>query len=168
VLQYDFEESIGYWVVMTAHALQRALNEELARHGITFRQWEVLAWLALQGELAQAELAERMGIEAPTLAGILDRMQRDGWIVRRTCPTDRRKKLVRPTRQVKPVWSRMVQCAHRVRTRAVERIDPEQIEQLKTLLGTMQENLRTFDWVETACENTVGTPERDHLMRNTP
>lgn len=149
MLQYDFEESIGYWVVMTAHALQRALNEELARHGITFRQWQVLAWLALEGELAQAELAERMGIEAPTLVGILERMQRDGWIVRQTCPTDRRKKLVRPTPQVGPVWSKMVDCAHRVRGRATEGIPATQIEQLKALLGIIQDNLRTAHLVAT-------------------
>jgi MarR family transcriptional regulator for hemolysin len=149
MLQYDFDGSVGYWVVMTAHALQRALNEELARHGITFRQWQVLVWLALEGDLAQAELAERMGLEAPTLAGILERMQRDGWIVRETCATDRRKKLVRPTRQVRPVWSKMVQCAQRVRSRATEGIEPMEVEQLKVLLGMMQKNLRTADLVET-------------------
>ncbi|MBI3463705.1 MAG: MarR family transcriptional regulator, partial [Planctomycetes bacterium] len=124
MLQYDFEESVGYWVVMSAHALHRALDEELARHGITFRQWQVLAWLALEGEMAQSELAERMGIEAPTLVGILDRMERDGWIARRSCAADRRKKLIQPTQRVEPVWSKMVACAHRVRKQATQGLDP--------------------------------------------
>lgn len=142
MLQYDFEQSIGYWVVMTAHALQRALNEELARHGITFCQWQVLAWLALERELTQAELAERMRIEPPTVVGILARMERDGWITRNECPSDRRKKLVRPTARVEPVWSKMVACARKVRARAVRGIDDEQVEQLKRLLSAMQENLK--------------------------
>ena len=142
MLQYDFEESVGYWVVMTAHVLQRALNEELALHGITFRQWQVLAWLALEGELAQSELAERMDIEPPTLVGVLDRMERDGWISRNECPTDRRKKLVRPTERVEPVWSKMVACARKVRAQAVRGMDDSQVTQLKELLSAMQRNLR--------------------------
>src|SRR5438309_7039654 len=99
MLQYDFENSIGYWIFAAAHELARALNEELAAHGITFRQWEVLALLSLKGEQSQSELAERMRIEAPTLVGVLDRMERDGWILRALDATDRRKKLIRPTAQ---------------------------------------------------------------------
>lgn len=143
MLQYDFEESMGYWVVTSAHAFERALNEELALHGITFRQWEVLAWLAHDGELSQSVLAERMGIEAPTLAGILDRMQRDGWIQRRSCPDDRRKKIVCPTKRVEPVWSQMVACARRVRARACHGIDPYEFERVKQTLAAIQENLQS-------------------------
>ena len=88
MLHYDFEDSLGYWVCITSHALRRALNAELTREGISFRQWEVLAWIALEGELSQAQLAERLGIEAPTLVGILDRMERDGWLERVPCVED--------------------------------------------------------------------------------
>ena len=57
MLQYDWEESPGYWISTTLHALRRALNAELASQGITLRQWEVLACIAMEGELSQAELA---------------------------------------------------------------------------------------------------------------
>src|SRR5438876_4160158 len=113
MLQYDFEKSIGYWIFSAAHEMSRALNEELAAHGITFRQWEVLAMLSLSGEQSQCELAERMRIEAPTLVGVLDRMERDGWIQRIPDESDRRRKLVRPTPQVEPVWNKMIECAKR-------------------------------------------------------
>ena len=150
MLHYDFEQSIGYWMVTTAHALERALNEELARHGITFRQWQVLAWLAHEGELAQSELADRMQVQAPTLVGILDRMERDGWIVREACSSDRRKKIVRPTPRVEPVWSKMVACAREVRSRATQGIESEQLEQVMEVLGAIQVNLRTGNLVEEA------------------
>jgi MarR family transcriptional regulator for hemolysin len=142
VLEYDFEESIGYWVVMTAHAFERALNEELAPHGITYRQWQVLGWLALEGELSQSQLVERLQIEAPTLAGILDRMERDGWISRRVDDGDRRKKLVRPTPRVRPVWAKIVAAARRVRAQATQAILPEQLEIVRQTLAAIQENLK--------------------------
>jgi MarR family transcriptional regulator for hemolysin len=141
VLQYDFEESITYWVWTTAHAFERALNEELAPHGITFRQAQVLGWLALEGEVSQARLAECMRIEAPTLAGILDRMERDGWILRVPSATDRRKKLVRPAPRVEPVWRKIATCGRRVRARATQGLDPAEVRRLMHLLAQIQSNL---------------------------
>jgi MarR family transcriptional regulator for hemolysin len=141
VLEYDFTESVGYWVIMTAQALERALNDELAPHGITYRQCQVLGGLALHGPLSQRELASRMRIEPPTLVGILDRMERDGWISRRPCADDRRKNLIHPTRHAKPVWSKIVTCAKRVRARATAGISRQEFETLKDLLQRIGENL---------------------------
>ena len=141
MLQYDFEESVGCWVTMTAHELRRALDTELSKEKITFRQWEVLAWIALEGEPSQVELAERIGIEAPTLAGILARMERDGWLERFACPSDRRKKRIRTTLKAETVWNRMVECCHRVRERATRGFSPEELETFKQSCNRIRENL---------------------------
>ena len=141
MLEYDFENSVGFWVCQTSHALQRAFNEELAPQGVTFRQAQVLGCLALEGRLPQTELAERMRIEPPTLVGILDRMERDGWIRRDGDKTDRRRKLVEPTPAAKPVWSKIVAVAKRVRARATAGMTAGQLTQLKKLLDMVRENL---------------------------
>ena len=140
-LYYDFEESIGYWMIMAARSYQRALDQELGPRGITWRQCQVLGYLALEGDLTQTELAERMMVESPTLVGILDRMQRDGWILRHDCPNDRRKKIIRPTSQAEPVWSEIVECGRRIRARATQGLSESQRETLMELLGKVRENL---------------------------
>jgi hypothetical protein len=38
MLRYDFEESIGYWLTLSTQAFHRAVSEEVAPHGITYRQ----------------------------------------------------------------------------------------------------------------------------------
>jgi MarR family transcriptional regulator for hemolysin len=141
VLQFDFEESLGYWVCSTSHALRRALNAELAKEGITFRQWEVLAWIALEQELSQSELADRLGIEAPTLVGILDRMERDGWIERRPCADDRRKKRVRACPKAETLWAQMMACAHRVRRKARRGLSQRALDELKATCERIRQNL---------------------------
>jgi MarR family transcriptional regulator for hemolysin len=141
VLEYDFEQSAGYWLCTTWQVYQRAINEELAPQGITFRQCQVLGCLALEGELSQSELAERMRIEPPTLVGILDRMERDGWIRRRTPPDDRRKKLICPAEAAGPVWSTIVACAKRVRSRATKGFSKKEKSLLRELLERIQQNL---------------------------
>lgn len=150
MLQYDFEESIGYWLTLTTQAYHRQLNDELAPHGITYRQSQVLGWLALEGALSQTELAARMLIEPPTLVGILDRMERDGWVSRECCEADRRKKLVCLRPEAEPIWAKIVACATKVRSRAIEGIPPEELETLRELLHKIQENLGTKEIVENA------------------
>lgn len=141
MLEYDFENSVGYWVCQASNILQRAFNEELAPQGVTFRQAQVLSCLALEGRLSQIDLAERMRIEPPTLVGILDRMERDGWIRRGGDVNDRRRKLVEATAAAKPAWNKIVAVAKRVRARATRGMTPAQLTQLKKLLNIVQSNL---------------------------
>ena len=138
---YDFESSIGYWITMTSHCYQRTLNDELAPYGITFRQFQVLAWLAYDGELSQTELARRMMVEPPTLVGILDRMQREGWIERRNCALDRRRKRLALRPDAAPVWSKVVRCLTQVRAQATSGMSTREVATLKKLLAKVRGNL---------------------------
>lgn len=141
MLQFDFESSIAYWVFSTAHQLACTINEELSELGITHRQWEVLAWISFAGEMSQTELAAKMGIEAPTLVGVLDRMERDGWIVRVPSEVDRRKKMIRPTEKVEPVWAQMLARGAGIRARVTRGLNEDQLASLREILGTMRNNL---------------------------
>jgi MarR family transcriptional regulator for hemolysin len=141
VLEYDFENSVGYWICQASQVFQRAFNEELAPQGVTYRQAQVLGCLALEGRLSQTDLADRMRIEPPTLVGILDRMERDGWIRRSGDTADRRRKLIEPLAASKPAWTKIVATAKRVRARATRGMTSAQLAQLKKLLRLVQSNL---------------------------
>jgi MarR family transcriptional regulator for hemolysin len=148
MLDYDFEESTGYWLIMAAEAYQRAVNEELLPHGIMFRQCQVLGYLSLKGALSQCELADQMQIEPPTLVGILDRMERDGWIRREPCLEDRRRKRVHPTTEAEPIWATIVAGARRVRARSVKGFSDMEREQLRELLARVRTNLAIGESIE--------------------
>src|SRR5207253_1682999 len=92
--------------------------------------------------LSQTDLADRMRIEPPTLVGILDRMERDGWIRRSGDASDRRRKLIEPLPAAKPAWTKIVAAAKRVRTRATRGMTAAQLAQLKKLLAIVQANLQ--------------------------
>jgi MarR family transcriptional regulator, transcriptional regulator for hemolysin len=143
VLVYDFEDSVGYWLTLATQAFHRAVSDEVAPHGITYRQSLVLAWLVIEGELSQAELATKMMVEPPTLVGILDRMERDGWITRNSCPSDRRKNLIRATKAAEPVWEKIAEGGRRVRSRATAGLSKEELETLKQLLCRVNQNLES-------------------------
>lgn len=153
MLQYDFEHSIGYWLTLATQSFHRAVSEEIAPHGITYRQSQVLAWLVIEGELSQAELACKMMVEPPTLVGILDRMERDGWITRNSCPTDRRKKLIRATDAADPAWEKIAECGRRVRAEATAGFDAEEVKTLNQQLGRILHNLEARKNVKCAVED---------------
>jgi MarR family transcriptional regulator for hemolysin len=143
MLHHDLEESVGYWLTLTTQAYHRAVIEELAPRGITYRQSMVLGWLALEGEHSQTELAAKMMVEPPTLVGILDRMERDGWITRHGCPHDRRKNLIRANPSAEPVWEKILECGAKVRAQATAGFSGRELDTLKQLLRRVRENLVT-------------------------
>ncbi len=138
---YDFEESIGYWLTITTQALHRRMSERLAGDGITYRQMQVLAWLKLHGQLSQGVLARKMFVEPPTLVRILDRLEQAGWIERIDDPADRRRRLLRMTELAEPVWERIAERAREIRQAAVEHLPEQDVAELKRLLRCVAGNL---------------------------
>jgi MarR family transcriptional regulator for hemolysin len=156
-MNYDIQESLGCWLTLTTQAYHRAVSDELAPHGITYRQSMVLGWLVLGGELSQTELASKMMIEPPTLVGILDRMERDGWIARHDCPGDRRKKLIRTSSAAEPVWNQIVECAARVRQRATQGLSERQLAMLKKILTRVRQNLQSEESTPVSVQELAST-----------
>lgn len=141
MLQFDFENSVGTWLGLAYQSLRHALNAELDHQEITFRQWEVLAWLAMCGDLSQGALAEKLNVEAPTLTGILSRMERDGWLERTARPDDKRCKKLHATEKAESVWTNTVECCLRVRARATAGFSDDELKQLKSFCERIRSNL---------------------------
>ncbi len=140
-MTYDFQASTGYWVTLSAHHYQQHVDAELRPFGITFRQFQVIAWLKYEGPLTQSELARRMTIEPPTLAGIMTRMESMNWIVRASCDTDRRKKYLDVGPAAEPVWEKIVAVLNKVREQATAGMTPEDVDKLHHLLSQVLLNL---------------------------
>jgi len=149
---------IGSWIVSTAHAFRRALECELSQQGVTFRQWEVMAWLNCDGEQPQNELAEKLGLEAQTLAGIISRMERDGWLTRQSCNEDRRRKLITATPKAQEIWNEMHACCEKIKQQAMQGLADNELQ----LLESMCERIRTN--LETECPEMFN--ERQELLNN--
>ncbi|MCA8993710.1 MAG: MarR family transcriptional regulator [Planctomycetaceae bacterium] len=141
MLEYDWENSVGYWICMTSHEMRKALGMQLNQEGITLRQWEVLACLSSQGCGSQSELAEHLSIEPNTLAGVLSRMQKAGLLERKNCSEDRRRKRIHPTEKAEAVWKRVTAICHTMRAQAIAGLTSEEVALLKKLCGHIRQNV---------------------------
>jgi MarR family transcriptional regulator for hemolysin len=140
MLKYDFEESVGYWLTSAQRSYMAALRDQLVPHGITYRQAEILSWLALEGPLSQAELAARMMIEPPSLVGTLDRMEVSGLLERKSCLEDRRKNLIHVLPPAEEMWDKIAACARGVRAQAIAGLSEADVALLKGLLQRVRNN----------------------------
>ncbi len=109
-------EKLGILLTGTARDWRNKLDRRLRPLGLSQGKWITLAHLADAGQpLTQRQLAERVGIEGPTLAGILDRLQGDGWIERKESPTDRRCKTVHLRRNSAAILDQIYSTAQKLR-----------------------------------------------------
>ncbi len=119
----------GLLLFGTARAWRKKLDQRLRPLGLSQGKWRTLIHLSQGGnKLTQKEIAERMGIEEPTLAGLLDRLQDDGWIKRRESPNDRRCKIVHLQRRSKAVLAKIFDTAHGLRHELIEDVPRRDLE----------------------------------------
>jgi MarR family transcriptional regulator, transcriptional regulator for hemolysin len=119
----------GLLLFGTARAWRTKLDRRLRPLGLSQGKWRTLIHLSQGGnKLTQKEIAERMGIEEPTLAGLLDRLQEDGWIKRRESPNDRRCKIVHLQRRSKAVLDEIFNAAHGLRHELIDDVPPSDLD----------------------------------------
>lgn len=74
-----------------AEALGEAFNRVSREAGLAdLRDWLVLALISDGTQRTQLEIAQQLGIDKSTLVLLLDRLERDGLVVRTVSPRDRR------------------------------------------------------------------------------
>jgi MarR family transcriptional regulator, organic hydroperoxide resistance regulator len=106
------ESPVAYALVRLAKHLRAEFETRLAPLGVHAGQDRLMEEIWREDGLRQGELIERLGLEPPTVTGILQRLEREGFISRRPDPergrvqrvflTEAGRKLERPVRKV---WS---------------------------------------------------------------
>lgn len=76
----------------TTADVYEALDTHFARYGLSMGKFTVLMQLLQTGEqgLTPSECAERAGVTRGTITGLLDGLERNGWVKRQPHPVDRR------------------------------------------------------------------------------
>jgi len=95
-MKYDtIPEQFAFSVSRLFRCWRQQLDTRLRGRGLSFSKWLTLVYLDRGGEgMLQKDLARFMGIEAPSLVRMLDRLERLSLIERRPAPRDRRGKAV--------------------------------------------------------------------------
>ena len=86
----SLDESIGLLTNQTNRKMVRYVNLKLKSYDITLEQWVVLVMLTKEDRMNQKQLAQKVEKDQPTLARILDILERKKLIERQSIKEDRR------------------------------------------------------------------------------
>ena len=119
------------------------LNERLRHTGLNQARWTVLLQLSGSGPVSQRELAERVGVEGPTLVRVLDRLEDQGLITRRACDDDRRIKHIHLTPAAEPVLEEIARISSALRQELLADIPSKNIDAARQVLTAIGDRLES-------------------------
>ena len=85
-----FQDCLCYRLGKRAKKVTKAYREEIASYGLTHGQFFVIVAIMEEEGLLPSELAEKTAQDRPTITGLLDRLDKEGWIERKPDENDRR------------------------------------------------------------------------------
>ncbi len=153
--KFDFENSIGFIINKTAKMLIQSFDQELRKEiGITFGQWKIIITLVNNDDgLTQKEIADKLGLEGPTLIPIIDKLEKDGFLIRRVDKNDRRNNRIFLTEKTTCTLDLMIQCGLRIKNMSMRDISEESVSITKDTLEKMWKNIQNEFNLNSVVEN---------------
>ncbi|MBO0124750.1 MarR family winged helix-turn-helix transcriptional regulator [Agrobacterium sp. OT33] len=96
---FSRDESAIYLATKMAREFTMTLQKRAAALGFSPGQFPILIELWHEEGLTQRQLLDRIDVEQATLANTLSRMERDGLIIRKSHPSDRRAQIIELTQR---------------------------------------------------------------------
>jgi DNA-binding MarR family transcriptional regulator len=137
----DLSRNYGFLLNDVARLLRNAYDRRVRGLGLTRSQWWVLNQLFRNPGLNQAELAEILEIERPTLGRLLDRLEAKGWVRREHDARDRRAWRVHLTEAVEPAMRTLRKVAAELMRDALAGLSAAQRERFVDTLLAIKANL---------------------------
>lgn len=139
---FDKARSAGYLTNLLARLFAQRLTEAIRPLGLAPAPFMTLLELWETDGLTQADLVARLAVEQATMAGTLGRMERDGLVIRRPHPTDRRAQTVHLTDRARALQGPATAAAAAVNARALSSLTEAEREELRALTARVIGNLQ--------------------------
>ena len=138
------EERFSMALHGSARAWRLAIDRRLRHIGISQSSWMAIALTAKEKEPpSQTRLANRVGVEDPTMVATIDRLVKAGYMLRTPSETDRRVKLLSLTESGMQVYRSVKQEADAMRTELLAKADPAVLAIVTDFLEQMQSDIES-------------------------
>lgn len=85
-----FEDCVCFRLGKTVRRVTKAYRQEISKYHLTHGQFFMLLAILEEDGLLPSEIAEKTSQDRATTTGLLDRLEKDGWIERKADKADRR------------------------------------------------------------------------------
>ncbi|MCA9811768.1 MAG: MarR family transcriptional regulator [Nitrosarchaeum sp.] len=137
----DVDNSLGILIKLTGKSFEKAVDIELKEKcGLTAGQGKIIIALALQEGQSQKEISNAMFLDGSTLVPIIDKMENNGFVVRKSNPKDRRNHKIYLTQKSKALIDLVARCVLDIRRVATQNISETQLNITKKVLKQLTAN----------------------------
>ena len=119
-------------VVMTV--LNLRAGEQVGLRDVEMKALDVLM---RDGGMSAKALGQRLGMHPATMTGILDKLEKAGWVTRERDPDDRRVVLIKPVRERVGEIVRLFAGMNNLATEMLDRYDTPQLETIADFLTSV-------------------------------
>ncbi|GIJ41805.1 MarR family winged helix-turn-helix transcriptional regulator [Micromonospora andamanensis] len=127
-------DDLGWMLGVVFRAYIRAADHVVGDLPGGPRGYQVLTSADREPARNQGAIAEELGIDRTVLTYLIDDLERDGLVVRRPDPADRRSRLVTPTDAGRDAARQRREALGAVESRLLRALSPEQASTLRALL----------------------------------
>ena len=130
----EIEKTVGF---LLAKAYQRAcliFKEQFEGHDLTPQQFGLLGFLWQEDGISQALLSAKSQIDRTTMGGLIDRLEKEGLVVRQAHPEDRRAYRICLTEKGKALQPELTPLALRAQEMFIAKLTSDEVDALKSLL----------------------------------
>ncbi|TKD49880.1 MarR family winged helix-turn-helix transcriptional regulator [Sphingomonas baiyangensis] len=128
-------------VMLVGRRYRRLLDQALREAGYSQVRWEILHAIAMEGESTLMEIASRIGLEAPSIVGTMEKLDSGGYLERHANGADRRSRIIRLTNKGKEAVEIMTGIVAREREKLWAGVAPADIDTMLSVLNRMRDNL---------------------------
>lgn len=133
---------IGCLLKMITDKIKMRADSDLAQQGLTLTQSRVLGYLARNGgQATQKEIEGFLQVSHPTVAGIVSRMEQNGFVRCWLDPADKRSKIVSQTERAAGIAQDMHATIQATEQQMLRSLTPDEIAALESALRTIYANL---------------------------
>lgn len=136
------EQEAALQILRTNDQLQNRLGRFFRGYGLTSSQYNVLRILRGEGQpLPSLEIAERMIQVVPAITGLIDRLEKQGFVQRKRCEEDRRIVYVALTAKASKLLEQMDRPLHALHTELLGHLTRTELNELSRLLEQARANM---------------------------
>lgn len=137
---YSIHSSAGYWVTRLARAMESDFEKQLVDHNMTRASWAVLSAILHDNKTTPAALASFIGIDGAAITRHLDRIEKQGLVVRDRGLSDRRCVNLRVTIKGARLAPKIAAASKATNEKFLNGLNRSEIEQLVAIARKLLSN----------------------------
>jgi MarR family transcriptional regulator, lower aerobic nicotinate degradation pathway regulator len=133
----DLGELPGHYIRRLQQIAVAVFLQEAGPTGVTPVQYAAMQAVANQPDLDQRSLARQIGLDTSTVAGVVDRLEARGLMLRQASPQDRRVRLLRLTPDGEATLAEVVPAMQRAQQRMLAPLPAAQRREFMRMLKVL-------------------------------